>query len=321
MTFPRRPRFRRAEKMAPMRLTPRDEEILRAVFRHRFLRSNQIARIVPGSRQQLLRRLQSLYHHRYLERPRCQLNYFEHGVSRSMVYGLGNRGVAFLRRRENIPAHRLDWSVRNRSVQRFFLEHALLIAEVMLAFEETCRHRGDVRLLADDALPLPDVTRRQREPFHWSVRLPGGASLGVIPDKVFALESYDGTGRINRTLYFLEADRGTMPVQRSGFATSSFARKLLAYEATWTQDVHRSRFGFSRMRVLTVTTSAQRLENLTAAAADLGRGKGVFLFIDAAAVSSSTDLLAQPWRKSDGSTEFLSSRSPGPRLQAPPSTG
>lgn len=288
-----------------MRLTPRDEEILRAVFRHRFLRSNQIARSVSGSRQQLLRRLQSLYHHGYLERPRCQLDYFERGGSRSMVYGLGNRGVAFLRRRENIPAHRLDWSVRNRSVQRLFLEHALLIAEVMLAFEETCRHRENVRLLADDALPLPDATRRQREPFHWSVRLPAGVNLGVIPDKVFALESDDGTGRVNRTLYFLEADRGTMPVQRAGLATSSFARKLRAYKATWTQDVHRLRFGFSRMRVLTVTTSAERLESLTAAAADLERGKGVFLFTDAEAVSAAPDLLALLWRKSDGATEPL----------------
>lgn len=157
-----------------------------------------------------------------------------------MVYGLGNRGVAFLHRRENIPANRLDWTVRNRSVQRLFLEHALLIAEVMLAFEETCRHCGNIRLLADDALPLPDATRRQREPFHWRVRLPGGANLGVIPDKVFALESDDGTGCVDRTLYFLEADRGTMPVRRAGLTTSSFARKLLAYESTWTQGVHRS---------------------------------------------------------------------------------
>ena len=305
MTFPRRPRFRRAEKLPPMRLTPRDEEILRAVFRHRFLRSNQIARIVSGSRQQLLRRLQSLYHHGYLERPRCQLDYFERGGSRSMVYGLGNRGVAFLRRRENIPAHRLDWSVRNRSVQRLFLEHALLIAEVMLAVEETCRHRGNVRLLADDALPLPDATRQQREPFHWSVRLPGGVNLGVIPDKVFALESDDGTGCVNRTLCFLEADRGTMPVQRAGLATSSFARKLLAYEATWAQHIHRSRFDFPRMRVLTVTTSASRLQSLAAAAASLERGKGLFLFADARAVSATADLLALPWLKSDGSSEML----------------
>lgn len=303
MMFPRRPRFRRAEKLAPMRLTPRDEEILRAIFRHRFLRSTQIARIVPGSRQQLLRRLQSLFHHGYLERPRCQLDYFERGGSRSMVYGLGNRGVAFLRRRENIAAHRLDWSVRNRSVQRLFLEHALLIAEVMLAFEETCRHRGDVRLLADDALPLPEATRRQREPFHWSVRFAGGVNLGVIPDKVFALEFDDGKGCVTRTLYFLEADRGTMPVQRAGLATSSFFRKLLAYEATWTQDVHRSRFGFSRMRVLTVTTSAQRLENLIAAAVELERGRGLFLFATADSVSSAADLLALPWRDCDGSTE------------------
>ena len=301
--FPRRPRFRRAEKLTPMRLTPRDEEILRAVFRHRFLRSNQIARIVPGSRQQLLRRLQSLYHHGYLERPRCQLDYFERGGSRSMVYGLGNRGVAFLRRRENIPAHRLDWSVRNRSVRRLFLEHALLIAEVMLAFEETCRHRGNVRLLADDALPLPDTTRRQREPFHWNVRFAGGGNLGVIPDKVFALESDDGNGCVNRTLYFLEADRGTMPVQRAGLATSSIARKLLAYEATWKQGIHRSRFDIPRMRVLTVTTSAARLENLIAAAAELERGRGLFLFATADSVSSAADLLALPWRNCDGSTE------------------
>ena len=305
MAFPRRPRFRRAEKLAPMRLTPRDEEILRAIFRHRFLRSNQIARILPGSRQQLLRRLQSLFHHAYLERPRCQLDYFGRGGSRSMVYGLGNRGVAFLRRRENIPAHRLDWSVRNRSVQRLFLEHALLIAEVMLAFEETCRNRGNVRLLADDALPLPETTRRQREPFHWSVRVAGGGNLGVIPDKVFAIESDDGNRCVNRTLYFLEADRGTMPVQRAGLTTSSFARKLAAYEATWAQHIHRSRFDSPRMRVLTVTTSASRLQNLAAAAADLNRGKGLFFFADARAVSSTADLLALRWLKSDGTSETL----------------
>ncbi len=303
--FPRRPRFRRDEKLASMRLTPRDEEILRAVFRHRFLRSNQIARIVPGSRQQLLRRLQSLYHHGYLERPRCQLDYFERGGSRSMVYGLGNRGVAFLRRRDNIPAHRLDWSVRNRSVQRLFLEHALLIAEVMLAFEETCRHRGNVRLLADDALPLPEPTRRQREPFHWSVRFGGGANLGVIPDKVFAFESNDGKGRINRILHFLEADRGTMPVQRTGLATSSFARKLLAYEATWTQDVHRWRFGFYRVRVLTVTTNAARAEHLRMAAANHPNGKGLFLFTNLDALRAASDILTHAWQNVDGGAEAL----------------
>ena len=142
MTFPRHPRFRRAESLPPMKLTSRDEEILRSVFRHRFLRSTQIARVVSGSRQQVLRRLQLLYHHRYLDRPRCQLDFYQRGGSTSMVYGLGNRGAALLRRRDKLPPHRLDWTTRNRDVQRLFLEHALLIAEVMLTFDEACRTRG-----------------------------------------------------------------------------------------------------------------------------------------------------------------------------------
>ena len=94
-----------------------------------------------------------------------------------------------------------------------------------------------------------------------------------------------------------------MPVQRAGLATSSFARKLLAYEATWKQDIHRSHFDTPRMRVLTVTTSAARLENLIAAAAELERGRGLFFFATADSVSSAADLLALPWRNCDGSTE------------------
>jgi hypothetical protein len=35
--------------------------------------------------------------------------------------------------------------------------------------------------------------------------------------------------------FFLEADRGTMPVTRWTLSQTSFFRKLLAYEATWTQ--------------------------------------------------------------------------------------
>jgi hypothetical protein len=48
-----------------MQLTNRDREMVRQVFRHRFLRSSQIAALVGGSKQAVLRRLQLLYHHGY----------------------------------------------------------------------------------------------------------------------------------------------------------------------------------------------------------------------------------------------------------------
>ena len=100
---PRHHRFRRAQEFPPITLTDRDTEILRAVNRHRFLRSHQIVELIGGSRQQILRRLQALYHHGYLERPLCQLDYFQRGGSQSIFHGLASRGAAHLRRVADIP--------------------------------------------------------------------------------------------------------------------------------------------------------------------------------------------------------------------------
>ncbi len=89
------------------------------------------------------------------------------------------------------------------------------------------------RLLHEDELNLP-----VEAPLHWRVKLRDGTKLGVIPDRVFALEYADQNGRVQRVYYFLEADRGTMPVVRQNLSQTSFYRKLLAYEATWTNKVH-----------------------------------------------------------------------------------
>ena len=124
-----------------------------------------------------------------LGRPTCQFDYYQRGGSTSLVYGMGRNGAAYLRSRDDAPPRSFDWTARNRSIHRLFLEHALLIAEVMLAFERACRHHPNVRLLVDDTLPLPAETRQQREPFHWNVTMPGGRRLGVIPNKVFAVVS------------------------------------------------------------------------------------------------------------------------------------
>ncbi len=93
----------------------------------------------------------------------------------------------------------------------------------MVALEIACRQRGDVRLLIEHEIPLPAATCNQRAPFQWTVTGSGKEKLGVIPDRVFALESGDKGERI---LCFLEADRGTMPVGRAKHDASSIARKL-----------------------------------------------------------------------------------------------
>ena len=216
----RHPRFQRVVKAAPIKLTDRDQKIIRLIHRHRFLRSHQIIALIGGSAQNLSRRLQWLFHHGYLERPRAQLQYYERNENKTIAYGLGNKSGSLLKIN---PA---SWGEKNRGIGRIYLAHALLVSDVMVSLELACRQHG-IRLLHEDELNLPVGA-----PLHWRVKIRDGTKLGVIPDRVFALEYTDQNGATQRVYYFLEANRGTMPVVREKLSQTSFYRKLLAYEAT-----------------------------------------------------------------------------------------
>lgn len=288
--MPRLPRFIRSPEIPTFQLTDRDRAILRHVQRHRFLRSDHIVALSAGSRQQVLRRLQRLYHGGYLERPRCQIDYYQSG-SRRIAYSLGNKGAAWLKRELSLKFHRLDWKQKSR-VGRLFLEHALLVSDIMVAIELACRNRKDIRLLSADDLRIA----KMREPFQWKVDIGQRQKCGVIPDRVFGLE-FSG----KQCWYFLEADRDTMPINRSNLDQSSFQRKLLAYGATWSQNLHRTRFGWQRFRVLTVTTNCQRVQGMIEACQGLAHGHGLFLFAEANDLLQS-DPFAYHWTSGHGET-------------------
>jgi len=278
-----------------MRLTERDRLIFRLVHRHRFLRSPQIVALLGGSPQQLLRRLKLLYHHGYLERPRCQIDSYYRPGSRHIIYGLGNKSLAFLKQELNVDFREVSWGEKNRGVGRIFLEHALLVSDVMVSLELACRKHDGIKLLYEDQLAL----RSERQPFQWRVKTQGGIRLGVIPDRVFALEYTNENSQLERVHFFLEADRGTMPVIRSGLTQTSFYRKLIAYEATWTQKIHQRHLGIHRFRVLTVTTVAARVKSLLDACSQLKRGHGLFLFADRTVLEK--DPFSAVWRRGKSS--------------------
>jgi DNA-binding Lrp family transcriptional regulator len=277
-----------------MQLTERDREIIRHVHRHRFLRSSHIVSLLGSSPQQVLRRLQLLFHHGYLERPRAQIDYYHQGGSRHIAYGLGDKGAALLKE-EGVVFRQLRWDGKDRSVHRIFLEHELLVSDVMVAIELACRKSG-IQFLAGDQLQLPAQLDQKRQPFRWRVNIPGGVKLGIVPDRVFALDYADKADERTRAFFFLEADRGTMPVTRGNLAQTSFFRKLLAYEAAWSQGIHRTRFGFNRFRVLTVTTSAARINSLIDACSRLKSGQGLFLFADWKSLEKADDIFSLPWQ-------------------------
>jgi len=282
MSSDRLPRFSRTKTIPAIQLTARDCEIIRHTFEHRFLRSSQIHALICGSRQQLLRRLQRLYHHGFLDRPRAQIDYYRRG-SQTMVYGVGNQGVKLLEDKFSIPRRKVDWTAKNRSTNRYFLEHTLAVADVIIAFELACRRHGQMVKLV-----------HAEEFFHWTVQIRQPAatvSIGVVPDQVFGLRRKDKPTEI--AWFFLEVDRATMPVERRSLKQTSFARKLIAYHATWQQKLLK---GFPRFRVLTVTTSAERVNRLVQECGRLERGQGLFLFADKKTLSAHGDILTFPWK-------------------------
>ena len=295
MAASRLPRFKRASAIAAIRLTERDREIIRLVHRFRFVRSSHICSLIPGSPQQLLRRLKLLYHHGFLERPRAQIDYYHRGGSRHMVYGLGSKGAPFLRSDFDPGFGQVRWGEKNRAATRVFLEHALLVSDVMVAIELACRRTG-IRLLTARELAVEDKNTGKRRPFRWQVKISNRLKLGVIPDYVFALDFKYQSCTGNRAFFFLEADRATMPVIRKNLSQTSFYRKIRAYEATWSQSIHQTQFGFHRFRVLTVTTSAERVKSLVEACSKLERGQGLFLFADQTILEKPGDMFSAVWQ-------------------------
>ena len=101
----RKPRYRRVPSVG-FRLQERDREIIKHVFKHRFLNSNHIVALIGGTRQPILRRLHGLFHAGYLARPLEQIRPYKRG-SDPMVYGLGNAGADLLAEEYQVPRGRL----------------------------------------------------------------------------------------------------------------------------------------------------------------------------------------------------------------------
>lgn len=211
-----------------------------------------------------------------------------------MVYGLGNKGMQLLEREDGIGSRKLDWTARNRSVTRFFMEHTLAVADAMVALELSCRKRG------------VEFIRHGNEtgsPFKWSVPVRHGGmlvSVGVVPDRVFGLKTQKEV-----RWFFLEADRATMPVERNNLKQTSFYRKLLAYHETWRQRALKD--SFPRFQVLAITTTPERVENMVQGARRVTRdkGSGLFLFTDERSFTTAPDVLSLPLLNGRGEQTFM----------------
>lgn len=270
----RRHRHQRQDPPPPMRLTERDQDVIEAVYHHRVLSQGQIERLIfTGTHRSVAqRRLSLLYDHGYLDRrflPRIGGL-----VTSPILYLLDKKGSEYL------LSHRgyddIRWRPNDNSLGYEHIEHLLAINTFRIEMTLACRMNGlPLQTWLDDTTLKQDYDR---------VHLPRSARpVAVIPDAYFTIATPKGD-----THFFLELDRGTMTSKR-------FKRKVLAYIAYASSGLAEKRFGTTKFRVLTVTESEKRAENLKTATEGVG-GKRRFWFGTLAALTAETILTEPMWR-------------------------
>src|SRR5262245_52742468 len=108
----RLPRLHRASEIRNIQLTPRDVELMRLAYKHRFVRSTHAIALLGGSAQGVLRRLQLLFHHGYLDRRFCEREVRSWGGGEPLVYSLGSKGAEILQSLAATLPKRLTWLSR-----------------------------------------------------------------------------------------------------------------------------------------------------------------------------------------------------------------
>lgn len=285
-------------------ITEGDLDILRAVWRFRFLTSEHLLLLTGRKQSTVQSRLRLLYHAGFLDRPRAQRDYnaWSSG-SRPLVYGLGDKGADLLSEALGLERGAVNWQWKNQKVKRPFLNHTLAVADVLI----DAQHRSWER---DEALTLIEELGGVR-PVRWRVEVPAyglspAGQTTIEPDAVFTV----GDGA-ERSLFFLEVDRGTMPVESSNPDRSSIRRKLIAYHESWKQGLHREQFGISGVRVLFVGRSEERRVSMRAALGRVieeqprPRRRGGHLLFGVHTPMIEAGIFAYPWHDAGGRPTYL----------------
>jgi len=316
----RLPRYHRAshEERPGFKLTDRDRELLKLIYDYRFITAEMVQdlaqpvelslrqqealdRLIAARRAKLtgteasespaartkrkiLHRLMVLYHHGYAQRLKLS-------DREPIVYALGNKGADELTLYYGIDRQQIEWTTKNRETGERYMRHGLMVSRFRHALTLALREFPDASLQFWE----PNGTFTASVEYEQAVETRDGLRTrmvkgAVIPDGFFAL-----TYRAQTVCLFLEADRSTM-------SNARFLSKLTAYFQYWVTQVrggdHPS--GMKSFRVLTITLSQERKENLRRTARDVdpeGRGRNLFWFAcDRSYQARPQELLAAIWQ-------------------------
>jgi hypothetical protein len=250
--------------------------LLENIGRLRLASASQLTALDAGSAQNVSRSLLALWENGYVERPEAQAaSRMLYEGSRPVIYGLTRKGAALLRRYgHDVRRRLLDGIDKERDAGWRFVEHTVSIAEFMVRLEIALRERNDLRILERGEIleDAPKTTRDRLVKLEASIRLNGALrKSSVVPDALFGLRFNED----EECYFMLEIDRGEMPVERYKNAQRTyFAKKMLTYYEANRQQRHVHDLGIPNFRVLTMTTTKERVERMLAALDGITEGRG-----------------------------------------------
>jgi hypothetical protein len=287
--------FERPVEPRPFRITPRDLRLLGNLARLRLASGEQLAALDGGSGQNVSRSLLALWENGYVER---LLGQAEKRVlykgSFPLIYGLTRPGAWLLRKHGfNVRRRLLYETDKQRRAGWRFIEHRVDITEFMVRLELASRGRDDIKLIERQEIIecAPKTQRDRRVRLVAKVKIDGVHHLlSVDPDELFGLRFAEGK---QPTYFMFERDRGEMPVHRRRSKDQTYyAKKMLTYYEANRGEEHVRELGIPNFRVLTVTTTPERVGQMIEAQKEMtdGRGSNMFLFIDDANLLKGTPL-------------------------------
>ena len=163
------------------------------------------------------------------------------------IYGFGKASLPILVEQGIADEQLLSTRLRTSELKPLFLKHEMLVVDihVMLSLASSA---NSVRLVSwQEGRGLFDFVTVAD---HNELR-----KLPIGPDAFFTLEDSRRPEGANRANFFLEADRSSETHTR-------FRDKIRAYWHYLEQGLHAKKFGIKSFRILTVTLTDARAENL-----------------------------------------------------------
>jgi hypothetical protein len=240
-------------------LTERDHELLVSVYKYRYLSTSQVQELHFPSAQTATRRLRMLTAAGYLS------TFHALGVEERLVT-LSEQGARAVAEFLLVPFDELGWSLHRQEPKDYlFLKHFLAASDFRIALTKACVVHRDLQLLGfipehlSEKPPKGGVQKYIRDVV--SDITPPRAKIVHTPDGVFALAR---AGKA--ALFFLEIDRGTEVLSDGERGFLKTIRFYLNYLLAGGFQRYQQDFDvaepFKAFRVLVLTSSAKRLQNM-----------------------------------------------------------